>query len=43
MKRFKSTVVGFCGDVDDQIGVFDEVDVLSGLTWPTLMVWEKRL
>jgi hypothetical protein len=41
MKRFKSAVVGFFGGDDDQIGVFDEVDMLSGLTWPTLMVWEK--
>jgi hypothetical protein len=36
MKMFRSSVVGFCGDVD-------EVDVLSGLMWPTLMVWGKQL
>jgi hypothetical protein len=34
-------VVRFCCYGDAQIGVFDEVDVLSGLTWPTSMVWEK--
>jgi hypothetical protein len=39
----KSVVMGFCDDDDDQIGVFYEVGVVSGLTWPTLMVWEKQL